>query len=201
MYLLLLAPITLPAQITISGNGHHSLAVGKFAGAVAVPMLSADIAPVRAVGAFWAAGSTINLVDAAVNREKTPFRKEIPALATTFLAGVANGVAEELQHHPDEFLNTFKNANPDFWNSPEETWQNKWLNGDPNQGERFLGSSTLFSATTDGYHAAVGARTVLLSTSIALSGSGGGMKGFLTRTLAHSLAYTIAFESTLKIIK
>lgn len=185
---------------TLSGNP-NPLLVGKIVTAMSVPMVQSPVGPVRGLGYAWAAGGTLNTLDAALNYEATPFRKEVPALVTSFLAGVANGVAEELQHHPDEFLNTFENANPDFWNAPELTWRNKYMNGDPTQGEAFFGSTTVFAAFTDGYHTAVGARTLLLATSISLSGTGGGWKGFLKRTAAHSLSYTIGFETTSRIIK
>lgn len=33
------------------------------------------------------------------------------------------------------------------------TWRSKYANGDPAQGERFLGSTTLFSSFTDPWHA------------------------------------------------
>jgi hypothetical protein len=38
-----------------------------------------------------------------------------------------------------------------FW---DETvaWKNKWKNGDPKQGEKFLGSSTVFVFVTSGFH-------------------------------------------------
>ena len=38
-----------------------------------------------------------------------------------------------------------------WWNK-DESWRNKWKNGDPLQGERFLGSSTVFVWATDGWH-------------------------------------------------
>lgn len=176
-------------------------AVGKFLTAAAAPMIASDVSPIRGLGFAWGAAGAVNSLDAALTYEATPFRREVPALVTSLLAGVANGFAEELQHHPSEFHNTFKNANKDFWNSPEETWTNKYKNGDVSQGAAFFGSTTVFASFTDGYHASVGARTVLLSTSVALSGTGGGWKGFLKRTLAHSLAYTIGFEATLSAIK
>jgi len=40
-----------------------------------------------------------------------------------------------------------------FWDN-SIAWRNKWKNGDPNLGERFLGSSTLFVYLVDGWHVA-----------------------------------------------
>lgn len=38
-----------------------------------------------------------------------------------------------------------------FWN-PKVSYVNKWKNGDEKQGEKYLGSSTIFSLFTDGWH-------------------------------------------------
>ena len=38
------------------------------------------------------------------------------------------------------------------WWSMDKSWRNKWKNGDPNQGEAFLGSSTVFVFVTDAWH-------------------------------------------------
>lgn len=35
---------------------------------------------------------------------------------------------------------------------PKESWKNKWKGGDPKNGERFPGSSTVFVAVTDPFH-------------------------------------------------
>ena len=40
------------------------------------------------------------------------------------------------------------------WSDPQLSWRNKWKNGDPSQGEKFLGSSTIFVLTTDLFHLA-----------------------------------------------
>lgn len=39
----------------------------------------------------------------------------------------------------------------DFWDV-RDSWDNKWLNGDPDQGEKFIGSSTIFVMFTDMWH-------------------------------------------------
>ena len=41
--------------------------------------------------------------------------------------------------------------NPSFWNK-HLSWKNKWKNGEPSQGEKFLGSSTFFVWLTDAWH-------------------------------------------------
>lgn len=37
-----------------------------------------------------------------------------------------------------------------FWS--QSSWRNKYKNGEPKQGERFFGSSTVFVMFTDGWH-------------------------------------------------
>ena len=46
------------------------------------------------------------------------------------------------------------------------SWQNKWKNGDRNQGEKFFGSSTFLVWTTDAWH--LFKTTMLLCFSIAI---------------------------------
>ena len=64
------------------------------------------------------------------------------------LAGLFNGVMDTLQFHygsspfPKDSL---------FWN-PSLSWRNKYKNGDPGQGPRFPGSTTIFVLVTDGWH-------------------------------------------------
>jgi hypothetical protein len=38
------------------------------------------------------------------------------------------------------------------WLNPYYSWRNKWKNGNKEEGEAFLGSSTLFVFTTDAWH-------------------------------------------------
>ena len=37
---------------------------------------------------------------------------------------------------------------------PDVSWRNKWKNGNPEEGPRFLGSSTIFVGFTDAWHLA-----------------------------------------------
>lgn len=42
-------------------------------------------------------------------------------------------------------------GNPNFW-IKDISWKNKWKDGDPKKGEKFLGSSTIFVQLTDAWH-------------------------------------------------
>lgn len=67
------------------------------------------------------------------------------------LGGAAKGFNETLLFHYDRFDKAFPNAN-DQWFNPALSWRNKYKNGDPMQGARFPGSTTIFVAVTDQYH-------------------------------------------------
>lgn len=68
-----------------------------------------------------------------------------------FQSGLANGLNQTLVHHYSSFSMKFPKANPIFWN-PNESWKNKWKNGDPTQGPAYLGSTTFLASTTDAFH-------------------------------------------------
>lgn len=121
--------------------------------------------------------------------------EEIPPMSTMFLAGAFNGVSQDLLFHYNEFENTFPDVNPQFWN-PEISWTNKYKNGDPLQGARFPGSTTILVGTTDGYHAMLSSRDIMIVTSISLSSKSRSWKHFLKKTAAYTLAYGAGFRLT-----
>jgi len=94
--------------------------------------------------------------------------EEIPSMSAMFLAGAFNGVSQDILFHYNEFENTFPNTDPQFWD-PSISWVNKYKNQDPLQGARFPGSTTILVGTTDGYHAMLSSRDIMIVTSIALS--------------------------------
>lgn len=67
------------------------------------------------------------------------------------LSGASNGFNETLLHHYYKFKARFPNAS-DKWFNPEESWVNKYKDGDQYKGEKFPLSSTLLVFTTDQYH-------------------------------------------------
>jgi len=72
----------------------------------------------------------------------------ITAIIAYTIAGAFNGAMDTLQFHYGKSI-----FPPDslFW-SPKQSWRNKYKNGDPAQGAKFLGSTTIFVGLTDGWH-------------------------------------------------
>ena len=178
----------------------HKIQVGKSVTLSGLALMNYTEGPTEAIGAVWAVGGAMNFISAKQEDNyykyeptKIQWRKEIIPITTMFLAGAVNGVNQDLLFHYNEFESTFPNANPQFWD-PNISWRNKYLNGDPLQGEKFLGSSTIFAGFTDGYHSTILARNLFITTSICLSPQTRGWKPFLTKTFIYSLSYGLGFE-------
>ena len=80
------------------------------------------------------------------NTNAVPFRWGLG-----LISGAARGLNQTIAFHPDRFFARYPNADRRFWDN-SISWQNKWRNGDPQQGEAFLGSSTVFVWSTDALH-------------------------------------------------
>jgi hypothetical protein len=79
------------------------------------------------------------------------YNRTIIGCATSFGGGMAWGLHEVIHYHYPKFQQRHPGADPNFWN-PAVSWQNKWKNGDPLQGEAFPLSSTALVWTTDAKH-------------------------------------------------
>jgi hypothetical protein len=66
------------------------------------------------------------------------------------LAGISEGVMDTLQFHYHNSVFS-KLDNQLFWN-PQNSWMNKYKDGNPSMGEKFWGSKTLFVGLTDAWH-------------------------------------------------
>jgi hypothetical protein len=121
-------------------------------------------------------------------------KKEWPLLATSFLAGGFEGMAEVLQHHYYDFNAVFPNANQQFWNA-SISWKNKYKNGDYTQGPKFPGSTTIFVWTTDGYHLMRMNRNVMMFTTFVFHPrEKKKFKHYLLDGLMHGAAYSLGFN-------
>ena len=68
-----------------------------------------------------------------------------------FTAGASKGFNETLMFHWKGFRQHFPNANPQWFN-PDESWRNKYKNGDPEAGARYPLSTSVLIMFTDQYH-------------------------------------------------
>ena len=70
------------------------------------------------------------------------------------IAGVAKAVQDTVAHHFEgSIFNDRDKFNAKFWDA-RKSWLNKWDYSSGVRKERFLGSSTIFVAFTDAWHAA-----------------------------------------------
>jgi len=69
-----------------------------------------------------------------------------------FFAGICNSIMDVLKTRFNKSV--FQGKKPSNWIDPALSWPNKWKNGDKSQGEKFIGSSTVFVWITDLWHLA-----------------------------------------------
>ena len=67
-------------------------------------------------------------------------------------AGICNSIMDALKTRFNKSI--FQGKKPATWIDPAISWPNKWKNGHRDEGERFLGSSTVFVFVTDLWHLA-----------------------------------------------
>lgn len=68
-------------------------------------------------------------------------------------AGLFNSIMDIIYHKWNQSIfSKSKNENFINFSNPLISWKNKWENGDPNDGEKFIGSSTIFVMFTDLWH-------------------------------------------------
>ena len=74
------------------------------------------------------------------------------SLAVMFLlfSSICNSVMDTLQFRFDNSVFA-RFEDRSYWD-PDISWRNKWKDGDPTKGEKFLGSSTVLVFSTDAWH-------------------------------------------------
>jgi hypothetical protein len=68
-----------------------------------------------------------------------------------FTAGASKGFNETLMFHWKAFRHAFPKANPNWFN-PDESWKNKYKDGDPDAGSKYPLSTSVLIMFTDQYH-------------------------------------------------
>jgi len=80
------------------------------------------------------------------------WKKYLIAGSSVLVSGMMDGTIESINYHYENgFKARFPKANDQFWN-PAVSWKNKYRNGDPALGRKFMGSTTALVFTTDAYH-------------------------------------------------
>jgi hypothetical protein len=100
------------------------------------------------------------------------------AFLLILIAGFCEGLMDSLQFHYKSF---FKNDL--FWN-PEISWRNKYKDGDPLKGPKFLFSTTFLVSLTDGWHFMKLCRNMLIFISLPLI-------GYLSSSILFFIVYGI----------
>ena len=122
------------------------------------------------------------------------------SLITSYLAGAFDGTSETLKFHYNDFTNVFPNNNPKYWNI-NQSWVNKYKNGDPNQGPKYFGSTTFLVWTTDGYHSMrFGRNTMIALTFTLYPRKKRNWKYHLFEAAKHTAAYHAGFWTTYEIL-
>jgi hypothetical protein len=74
-------------------------------------------------------------------------------LALLIVGSIAKAIMDVLQfHYSDSIFGKLKKASLIKWFNPLISCNNKWKDGNPANGESFLGSSTVFVSLTDAWH-------------------------------------------------
>ena len=121
-------------------------------------------------------------------------------IALMFIGGFADGTAEMLKFNYKRMDDKWHIRNDQYWN-PEISWQNKWKNGNPAQGEAFWGSSRWFVATTDQYHAMRWRRNQCVIGAIVLNiGEQKVWWRYLLEAVWYYLAYTMGFNLAYEVV-
>ena len=87
----------------------------------------------------------------SLSGQKYNWKRAVLPAALSGISGASWGLHEATAYHWSAFQKRFPKANPNYWN-PDISWKNKWKNGDVEQGEAFMGSSTVFVSFTDAKH-------------------------------------------------
>ena len=109
------------------------------------------------------------------------------------LAGFFNSIMDIIVHKWSiSIFSKIKNEKLLQFINPKQSWMNKWKNKDYKQGEKFIGSSTVFVTFTDLWHLCqfLMILSFLLSTIFYVSI----MDNSISNIIIHYLSFTLSFN-------
>ena len=109
------------------------------------------------------------------------------------LAGFFNSIMDVIVHKWDiSIFSKIENEKLLQFINPQQSWMNKWKNKDYKQGEKFIGSSTVFVMFTDLWHLCQFLMIIsfIVSTIFYMSI----MDNSILNIIIHYLAFTLSFN-------
>lgn len=88
---------------------------------------------------------------ANAQRPRYNFKRAIVPASLSFVSGASWGLHEVTAHHFSSVQAKHPGLNSRFWN-PAESWKNKYVNGDPEQGRTRFAGVTIPAHLTDAKH-------------------------------------------------
>ena len=88
---------------------------------------------------------------ASAQRQRYNFKRAIAPAALSFVSGASWGLHEVTAHHFSSVKAKHPGINERFWN-PAESWKNKYVNGDPEQGRTRFAGIIIPAHVTDAKH-------------------------------------------------
>ena len=123
-------------------------------------------------------------------------KKNWITFALIAFAGISNAFMDKVKSHWN--ISIMSKVPEDHWFykwAGPGSWRNKWKNGDPEQGERFLFSSTVFVFTTDFWHFAQFLFLTAIMLAITLNGNYEPTTWFWwTDFIALRIVFSLVFE-------
>jgi hypothetical protein len=113
-----------------------------------------------------------------------------------FVSGFSDGLAESIKFH-----NIFPNSN--YWNL-NNSWGNKYKNGNSADGAKFIGSTTFLVWTTDGYHLMRMIRNISLMSALTINVCSkqkwytqiiNGVIYYIVYNIAFNISYGVIFKT------
>lgn len=112
-------------------------------------------------------------------------------ILSSIISGIGKAIRDTLAHHFERSI--FKDLNPLFWN-PVLSGNNKWKNGDRNQGEKFFLSTTLLVSLTEGWHIGETINVLFLVLGVGLMTYSIGLWGAIIARIIYGISFTIAYK-------
>jgi hypothetical protein len=132
--------------------------------------------------------------DLKLEKEKKPRNHYLLLGAFALVSGGADGFRDSYEYHNDRVLAKL-HTNSRFFRP--DSWRNKYKSGNPEMGERFMGSTSVFVFVTDLPHLAKFTNNLFTAGAIALQVGGGKRKWwvYVIRGVAYWIVNRVGFSA------